>query len=301
MDVFTIGMVAKMTGLSEFTLRAWEKRYGTPMPNRSDSGRRVYTIREIEKLRLLKKLISLGHAIGEIANLDSAKLNSLLKHDAKGLGPKTSIAEMLAAIEVCDVHRLDNRLKAAQLASDSRSFVVNVVSPLLGEIGRRVAEGSLDVYHEHAASAVVRNVLTSLLHSSQQLPMSREGKPIVFATPQNDYHEFGILISAILLALNGGNAFYLGPNMPAESLAQAASSLKAAAVVIGCTTPTEVLPPKLLKEFMNKFAERTDSALPIWLGGSRAKEAGQIIAAKKRKVTIMSSYHDLDHAWNELN
>ena len=38
-----IGAVARLTGLSDHTIRAWERRYGAVVARRAANGRRVYT------------------------------------------------------------------------------------------------------------------------------------------------------------------------------------------------------------------------------------------------------------------
>ena len=47
----SIGEVAKRTGVAEGTLRMWESRYGFPMPQRTESGRRRYSERDVELVR----------------------------------------------------------------------------------------------------------------------------------------------------------------------------------------------------------------------------------------------------------
>ncbi len=46
----TIGDVVRATGLTEATLRAWERRYGFPQPQREPSGHRRYAAAEIERI-----------------------------------------------------------------------------------------------------------------------------------------------------------------------------------------------------------------------------------------------------------
>jgi DICT domain-containing protein len=46
----SIGDVVKATGLGEATLRAWERRYGFPQPQREPSGHRRYGAGEVERL-----------------------------------------------------------------------------------------------------------------------------------------------------------------------------------------------------------------------------------------------------------
>jgi DICT domain-containing protein len=47
-DDLTIGTLARRTGVSVSTIRAWERRYGFPVPRRLDSGHRRYTERDVE-------------------------------------------------------------------------------------------------------------------------------------------------------------------------------------------------------------------------------------------------------------
>ena len=66
-----IKVVAKKTGLSPHLIRVWERRYGAVTPERSDTQRRMYSEREIERLKVLQMLTEAGHSIGNIATLGS--------------------------------------------------------------------------------------------------------------------------------------------------------------------------------------------------------------------------------------
>src|SRR5437868_7538375 len=46
----SIGDVVRATGLGEATLRAWERRYGFPQPQREPSGHRRYGAAEVERI-----------------------------------------------------------------------------------------------------------------------------------------------------------------------------------------------------------------------------------------------------------
>jgi DNA-binding transcriptional MerR regulator len=66
-DEYGIGAVSRLTGLSDHTIRAWERRYRAVVAERSASGRRVYRTADVEKLRLLKLLTDRGVAISQVA------------------------------------------------------------------------------------------------------------------------------------------------------------------------------------------------------------------------------------------
>ena len=64
---YGIGAVAKMTGLTDHTIRVWERRYGAVMTERAPNGRRIYSAADVEKLGYLKRLTDQGLSIGKIA------------------------------------------------------------------------------------------------------------------------------------------------------------------------------------------------------------------------------------------
>ncbi len=82
MDRLTIGAVANLTGVPSHTLRKWESRHSIVVPQRSESGRRFYDNSHVHRLLLVKRLMSEGHALGELARLGTEALESLsLRHD----------------------------------------------------------------------------------------------------------------------------------------------------------------------------------------------------------------------------
>lgn len=66
-NTYGIGAVAKITGLTDHTIRVWERRYRAVVTKRLTNGRRVFTAADVEKLGLLKALTDRGMAISSIA------------------------------------------------------------------------------------------------------------------------------------------------------------------------------------------------------------------------------------------
>ena len=79
MQQYSIGAVSKLTNIPAHTLRKWESRHGIATPLRSETGRRVYTDEHVEHLKLIKRLIAAGHALGHLADLDDAALRDLVQ------------------------------------------------------------------------------------------------------------------------------------------------------------------------------------------------------------------------------
>lgn len=75
---YRTGVAARMAGLPVETLRVWERRYQLSSPERSPRGQRLYSVEQVQRLRLLKQLADQGHAIGTLATLTLEQLQAML-------------------------------------------------------------------------------------------------------------------------------------------------------------------------------------------------------------------------------
>jgi DNA-binding transcriptional MerR regulator len=73
----TISDVERDTGVAKETLRVWERRYDFPQPLRDPNGERVYPIEQVQKLRLVKRLIDLGFRPGKVIQYSTDELQAL--------------------------------------------------------------------------------------------------------------------------------------------------------------------------------------------------------------------------------
>src|ERR1700739_5171159 len=87
---FGIAAVERDTGLSKDTLRVWERRYRFPLPARDTSGERVYSRQDVEKLRVLKRLLDQGHRPGKAIALAIDQLERLPRSTAPPRDPHSS-------------------------------------------------------------------------------------------------------------------------------------------------------------------------------------------------------------------
>ncbi|CDF94653.1 MULTISPECIES: MerR family transcriptional regulator [unclassified Pseudomonas] len=68
-DLFPIREVSRLTGVNPVTLRAWERRYGLIQPTRTESGHRLYSLGDIEKVRSILAWIERGVAVSKISKI----------------------------------------------------------------------------------------------------------------------------------------------------------------------------------------------------------------------------------------
>ena len=64
--LLSIAAVERETGLGKDTLRAWERRYGFPLPQRDAAGVRGYPRAMVERLRLIRRALVAGHRPGRL-------------------------------------------------------------------------------------------------------------------------------------------------------------------------------------------------------------------------------------------
>jgi CheY-like chemotaxis protein len=77
--VYSIGAVARMLGIPAATIRNWEERYGTIVPERSPGGHRLYSRDQVERLRFIATEVGRG--------LSAADAHRLLSDQGHGGGP----------------------------------------------------------------------------------------------------------------------------------------------------------------------------------------------------------------------
>src|SRR5437764_552127 len=99
----TIAAVERETRLSKDVLRAWEKRNGFPQPERDANGERCYPAVQVERLRLMKRLIDQGHRPGSLMRLSAEQLAGLrprlASHGAQDAGqPEEAVEGLLGTI-----------------------------------------------------------------------------------------------------------------------------------------------------------------------------------------------------------
>jgi DNA-binding transcriptional MerR regulator len=232
--VYRIGAVAHLTGVSTHALRQWERRYPNLHPVRTASGLRLYSEAQVERLRLIHKLLATGHAIGTLApmatqdllKLDQAPLARLQPIAAVETADPEGIAttftpRFLDAMARRDVDTAERMLAQAFLAFSPAHLVAAVLVPLLHEVGARWADGRLNIADEHAISAILRSQLGAALrafHPAADAPLA------LATTPAGELHELGALLAALMAAAAGWRVHYLGPNLPAAAIAEAAEA-----------------------------------------------------------------------------
>ncbi|MCK7492482.1 MAG: MerR family transcriptional regulator [Comamonadaceae bacterium] len=140
------------TGLSRATLRVWERRYGFPVPQRDALGERLYPLEQVEKLRLIKRLLDQGMRPSKLMGADAAELAVLLERHGAVRGEPAPPPEFAAVLPLIRQHRSEElRAALSQLLMRHglQRFVQDIVGPFNAQIGEAWMRGEVQVYEEH--------------------------------------------------------------------------------------------------------------------------------------------------------
>lgn len=263
-----IAAVERDTGLSKDTLRVWERRYGFPQPGRDGNGERVYPPDQIEKLRLLKRLMDRGHRPGRIAGRSIDQLHALAQSDDGGRG----VAAAGPADDTLDgflhllrQHRVEDlRRELARLAVKAglSSFVNDVIAPLTATVGDRWAEGQLAVFEEHLYTEAVQAVLRSAIAA---IPHPGAAPRVLLTTVPQEPHGLGVLMAEAVFALEGARCFSLGVRTPVVEIVHGATSQ---AIDIVALSFTPVVNAYQVGQSLKELRDALPAATEVWAGGS---------------------------------
>lgn len=275
--IYPMRAVVRQTGLTAHVIRAWERRYGAVVPHRTSSRRRLYSMADIERLKLLKRGVGVGNSIAQIAKMDTEALKALLASSptapprqvkpsiTRDASPQVYIEKAMEAVLQLDATAMERVLDAASVALPRFVMMNQVVLPLLEKIGRWWADGRLKVVNEHVGSMVLRQFLGEALRGVEP----GAGAPVIItATPAGQWHEFGAMIAAVVAVDVGWRALYCGPNLPAEEIAAAVDEKQAMAVALSVVQPTDV---HQLKKEIQRLMRLLSPQCKLVVGGQFAK------------------------------
>ncbi len=255
--IYNIKAVARLVGLFPVTLRAWERRYGIPTPQRGDQGYRLYSEHDVATLRWLKAQVDSGLSIGRAVDY----LNELRQS-----GKDPAVESSIDFDQPISTEHLQRQFVRALLAFDEteaaaivrRAFnlysldlaLMEVIQPTLVELGERWHAGELPIATEHFATQFCLQYLMGMLAVSA--PPARE-PVIVAAGAPGEYHQIGLLMLVVMLRWRGWDVRYLGPNLSLERLEEALAPLRPRLLLISATRVETIASLLPLPEILGRF------------------------------------------------
>ena len=292
--MLSIGALSAATGVPVETIRSWERRYGFPVAERKPSGHRLYALNTVARLRLVSEALTRGHRAGEVVAASESALESLLTALPKvSSGTKTPVSstkpstaagaeEHLTAIRSFDAEQLKRSFQSDWARLGPLRFVQDRAAPFLLAIGEGWSAGTLDVRHEHFASACLGDFLRAA-----RIPMDDRatGPLVALATLPGEQHGMGLQMSAVVVAAAGWRALMLGTDTPVVQIAALVREAPVTAVAISCAAPRR----RQTAEQLRTLRRRLPRGVSLLVGG-----AGAPPTASKAGVIVMPDLETLD-------
>ena len=268
----SISDVERDTGVPKETLRVWERRYDFPQPERDNHGERLYPADQVQRLRLVKRLLDLGYRPGKIMHLGTDELTELAgKASAEALIPNANDPELRHCVDLIKGHKiyeLRQRLSQALLEMGLRRFVIELISPLTTLVGEAWSAGNMAVFEEHLYAEALQSVMRNAIFvANQQIGQANASPRILLTTVPQERHGLGLLMAEALLALEGAHCVSLGVQTPLNDIVEAARVQRADIVALSFSS---VMSPRAAVENINELQSRLGAGTTVWAGGSCA-------------------------------
>jgi MerR family transcriptional regulator, light-induced transcriptional regulator len=270
---YNLKVIVRETGIKPDTLRAWERRYDLPTPERTPGGHRLYSPRDLEIVKWLMAREQEGLRISQAVKLwrDLVESGEDPLQDMVGPPPGTTFApdtaiEDLATLRDAWVQaslRFDEDGAEQQLAHalarhSPEVVAIELLQKGVSEVGRMWYEGKATVQQEHFASAMALRRINALLAAA---PPPIRNELVYLGCPPEEEHAFPLLMLTLLLRYRGWHASYLGANVPVEQLESAFATARPALFVMAAQT----LPAAASTLKMARFLQ--EQGVPLAYGG----------------------------------
>jgi len=267
----SIAAVERDTGLSKDTLRVWERRYGFPAPGRDTVGERAYSLQEVEKLRVIKRLLDAGHRPGRIVTLAFEELQQFSEGSAEAgqaahvdARNNIDLAAHIALIRTHDIRGLRSALTRLLLRLGVARFVIEVLGPLNAAVGDAWIRGQMEIFEEHMHTEVVQGVLRQAI-AGIPVPLA-DGRPrVLLSTFPGESHGLGLLMAEAMFSLEGCDCISLGVQTPLWDMVLATTALRSDILALsftGCMNPNQVV------DGLSELRRKLPPEVQIWAGGA---------------------------------
>ena len=269
---FSSAAVERDTGLGKDTLRVWERRYGFPSPSRDAHDERSYPLVQVEKLRVIKRLMTHGHRPGRIVGLSVQELlqmSEALEGTPTPIGMghaarKVEVQQYIALLRSHDSEGLRQQLKQALANQGLKQFVAHVVAPLTAAVGDAWMRGELQVFEEHTYSTCISALLRQAIDHVTETN-TRATPRVLLTTFPREAHGLGLLMAESMLALQGARLVSLGTETPVADIVNA---VRAHAIQVVALSFSVSMKPKHVVGGLTELRHLLPPSVEIWVGGN---------------------------------
>lgn len=291
---YRINAVSKMTGVSTSTLRAWERRYGLPVPSRTDTAYRMYSDHDVALIRKVVELGERGIAPSEAAALVLEQERTIPQPIENIQDPfEPTRRAILDAIENFDPTGLERAVQHALALGSAAQIYASILREVMLEVGDRWHRGEFTVGQEHLATQVVENAARQMLGLLQPAGKTPQ---VVLACFAEDEHTLPLYGVALHVALAGYRVVMLGARTPPHAIQHAVREVGPAWVGLSATI---VPAPHEGRALVDAYADAC-APLPWVLGGAAAHALRAFVEARGGMVADNADSSDFGRLIHHL-
>ncbi|WP_263262719.1 MerR family transcriptional regulator [Pseudomonas sp. RIT-PI-S] len=227
--------VARRTGVNPVTLRAWERRYGLIVPQRTPKGHRLYSPDHLERIQKVITWLNRGVSVSQVkALLDTPEQRLQAPAPSDWLPLRETLVQAIAELAE---RRLDEQLNQAMALYPPSTLCEHLLLPLLGDLHVRWQQQ----FGAHLERAFFHGWLrsklgTRLYHNNRQL----SGAPLLLVKHSDMSFDPELWLTAWLASSADCPVEVLDWPLPPSELVLAVERLSARGLVLYAGRPLQL-------------------------------------------------------------
>lgn len=157
----------------------------------------------------------------------------------------------------------------------------NIIKRALYQIGVLWETNKISVATEHLATSIVEAILNDFY--AQIVSSEQNGKKVIGACVENEFHQIGIKMITDVFELNGWNAYFVGANTPTKELIHLIKTVNPNVLALSLSIYFNL---PILENMIQKIRKEFP-VLSILVGGQAFLHGGQDVLLKYNNVTYM--------------
>ena len=268
-------------------------------------GRREYSDLDIERLSLLSDLCTLGHSISKVAKLSTDELRKQLKKlgkSSKSISQKRqprikqdynieqSRELLLSALKEFKLNVIGSEINRLKILLDPKVLALEVINPLLKEVHKNSSYSEISDSKKSALASILKFHMGHILFRTSN-KKSIKPQRVLICAPENVYQELSALQIALICSSYGIDYYYLGANLPIQSLLEAYQSLDCNVLILGVSQKDQEIAQDIVK-YASKVSKEVKGA-PVFLV---ADQVDSQLFKKVKGVNFIESLEKFDQA-----
>ncbi|MGO3982807.1 MerR family transcriptional regulator [Pseudomonas sp. SAS7] len=235
-DLLPMRDVVSLTGINPVTLRAWERRHGLIRPQRTEGGHRLYTARDVQRIRDILRWTANGLPISKVGDL-------LAGQPEASVQPHSAFDDWRAAVgraaKAFDGPALEGIHGQLFTLLPKATVLREVLMPVWHELASASAPGQRSQWLFLDTFLRARLLL--------RLQMNQVDAPQVLLAGTDGQAELSVLCAGLLLSSEQQRIEVLGCGQPLEELPMVCAAMQPAALVIKVRSPVSPALAKRLR------------------------------------------------------